>query len=199
MSDPFSRLCPLSARWPPHRRRGFNLIEASIVLCVVGLIIGGIWVAATAVTENRRTNETLQGILSTVANVQKTISMSDSETIGNSVSLLNMLISAGAFPSNWVSGAVYHPFNNIVSIRNYTPARFDFTLHAIPDSACIKIVPRLTGYATGSSLQLVQILSESFVSSFSSSTFPVTPAQAKSGCRNGLNLLVITYGYTRVN
>lgn len=33
-------------------RRGFNLIEAAIVLGVIGLVIGGIWVAASAVQLN---------------------------------------------------------------------------------------------------------------------------------------------------
>lgn len=37
------------------QRRGFNLIEAAVVLGVIGLVIGGIWVAAAAVrAENRR-------------------------------------------------------------------------------------------------------------------------------------------------
>lgn len=42
---------------PQTSRRGFNLVEATIVLGVVGLIIGGIWVAASAVTTTRRTEE----------------------------------------------------------------------------------------------------------------------------------------------
>lgn len=33
------------------RRRGFNLIEAAIVLGVIGLVIGGIWVAAAAIND----------------------------------------------------------------------------------------------------------------------------------------------------
>jgi len=34
-----------------HRKRGFNLVEAAIVLGIVGLVIGGIWVAASSVNE----------------------------------------------------------------------------------------------------------------------------------------------------
>ncbi len=34
-----------------HRRKGFNLVEAAIVLGVVGLVIGGIWVAANSINE----------------------------------------------------------------------------------------------------------------------------------------------------
>jgi hypothetical protein len=44
--------------------RGFNLIEAAIVLGVVGLVIGGIWVAASAVQENLRTKRMQEGITS---------------------------------------------------------------------------------------------------------------------------------------
>lgn len=39
----------------PRQNRGFNLVEAAIVLGVVGLVIGGIWIAASSVSrENKR-------------------------------------------------------------------------------------------------------------------------------------------------
>jgi type II secretory pathway pseudopilin PulG len=41
---------------PPPRKRGFSLIEAAIVLGVVGLVIGGIWVAAADVSDNIKAN-----------------------------------------------------------------------------------------------------------------------------------------------
>ncbi len=44
------------AQYRPCRRKGFNLVEAAIVLGVIGLVIGGIWVAASSVQrEIRRT------------------------------------------------------------------------------------------------------------------------------------------------
>lgn len=43
--------------------RGFNLIEAAIVLGVVGLVIGGIWVAAAAVQSNLREADASKGLL----------------------------------------------------------------------------------------------------------------------------------------
>jgi hypothetical protein len=42
-------------------QRGFNLIEAAIVLGVIGLVIGGIWVAAASVQRNNRRAE-IQGM-----------------------------------------------------------------------------------------------------------------------------------------
>ena len=43
----------------PHtlNSSGFNLIESAIVLGIVGLVIGGIWVAAESVTANNRRQE----------------------------------------------------------------------------------------------------------------------------------------------
>lgn len=40
-----------------ERPRGFNLIEAAIVLGVIGLVIGGIWVAASEVNKRNTANQ----------------------------------------------------------------------------------------------------------------------------------------------
>lgn len=52
-------------------RRGFNLIEAAIVLGVVGLVIGGIWAAAASVQSNMRISKTSAGVLTVVENAKK--------------------------------------------------------------------------------------------------------------------------------
>lgn len=52
------------------RQRGFNLIEIAIVLAVIGLIIGGIYTAAAAVTENNRRRNTQAQILTIVQNIR---------------------------------------------------------------------------------------------------------------------------------
>jgi type II secretory pathway pseudopilin PulG len=44
-------------------RRGFNLIEAAIVLGVIGLVIGGIWVAAQAVNRELRMKGAAEDVL----------------------------------------------------------------------------------------------------------------------------------------
>lgn len=45
------------------RKRGFSLIEAAIVLAVVGLVIGGIWVAAAKVNDSIKWRQTEEGWL----------------------------------------------------------------------------------------------------------------------------------------
>ncbi len=51
-----------------HARRGFSLIEAAIVLGVIGFVIGGIWVAAGAVMDRFKMSALMQGLVLTVKN-----------------------------------------------------------------------------------------------------------------------------------
>jgi hypothetical protein len=46
-----------------RRKRGFNLIEAAIVLGVVGLVIGGIWVAASSVSRTMGINQIVKDVM----------------------------------------------------------------------------------------------------------------------------------------
>lgn len=59
---------------------GFNLIEAAIVLGVVGLVIGGIWVAAASISHRLSVNKMLEFhsvILRVAASAQRTLSTED--------------------------------------------------------------------------------------------------------------------------
>lgn len=45
---------------PTHTsRHGFSLIEAAIVLGIVGLVIGGLWIATASVREAERTDRAI--------------------------------------------------------------------------------------------------------------------------------------------
>ncbi len=57
-------------------RKGFNLIEAAIVLAVVGAVIGGIWVAAATVSYNYQKQQFLQGFLTIQRLADKYLSQS---------------------------------------------------------------------------------------------------------------------------
>lgn len=54
-------------------RRGFSLVEAAIVLGVVGLVIGGIWVGASSVRSKLDENRFFDGLLHIITEVQKQI------------------------------------------------------------------------------------------------------------------------------
>lgn len=50
-------------------RSGFSLVEMGIVLGVVGLVIGGIWLAGSAYLSAHKVNETASGITDMLSNV----------------------------------------------------------------------------------------------------------------------------------
>jgi type II secretory pathway pseudopilin PulG len=63
MSHPTNRSC-----------RGFNLIEAAIVLGVIGLVIGGIWIAASSVQDRMAEAKLLAGFQRAIMNAQNYLS-----------------------------------------------------------------------------------------------------------------------------
>lgn len=52
------------------KKRGFSLIEISLVMAVIGLVIGGIIVAASSITETRKVNQSVEAIRTIVNNIK---------------------------------------------------------------------------------------------------------------------------------
>ena len=151
-------------------QRGFNLIEAAIVLGVVGLVIGGIWVAASAVMAKQRQSETTRGVLQAIEAVRKSWPAGASPgAAGSTPGLGNYnayAISAGIFPSNWVSGSTIHdPWGK--------PIMFDYgatgwggayanlwvlELSNVDQADCYNIVPALIeGMGRANSIQSIWV------------------------------------------
>jgi hypothetical protein len=195
------------------KHRGFNLIEAAIVLGVVGIVIGGIWVAAATVMEEWKVNRTVADIQLIVKNMQSLISIADAEAIGNSVSLNTTAMSAGVFPANWVpanwvsGGPLKNPFGGNATVWNWlSPPRFDLDLYSIPASACAKLVVKVSTMgalagSTGSgssdrpSLGKLEIVNSTW---WSTTTFPVSLATATAKCSE-TSWVYLSFGYTRPN
>lgn len=93
----------LSSQAIAHRqtkRRGFNLIESAIVLGVVGLVIGGIWVAASAVKHRRYEQKFLEGFLVLKDKAPKYLKQGDTCGVG-SLNWVNPEIFALLYPEQW--------------------------------------------------------------------------------------------------
>jgi type II secretory pathway pseudopilin PulG len=197
-----------------EQRRGFNLIEAAIVLGVVGIVLGAIWYAAASFYESYKVNKTVEGIFETSRNIQKLMSSSNAIALGNhdstGLDLTQELIPAGVFPENWVEGStVKHPFGGYVYIKQYisTP-RFDLYIRNITTHICMQLANRVTsmeaqakgtqrGYYVGTGLGRITI---NYGSGFFSA-FPVSLDAAKTLCdkpSNG-NWILFTFAYTRIN
>ena len=82
-----------------HRtRRGFNLIEAAIVLGVVGLVIGGIWIAYDQFSYHYQKQKFFQGFLTFQNNANKylTQTMPTGALVWTSPAIIDLI-----YPHEW--------------------------------------------------------------------------------------------------
>lgn len=139
-------------RLHPKSRKGFNLIEAAIVLGVVGVVIGGLWTAASSFYENKRINDTTEGVLSLCSSLTHMFPMSAAPSTGL-INLDNYDVMNDLIPSNWPKLAWGHasPLSS-TGVEFFQPG-LDYTylghsvagqimieLNNIPPSACQKLV-----------------------------------------------------------
>ena len=161
-------------------QRGFNLIEAAIVLGIVGLVIGGIWIASAAVQSNLRKAEGVEGLIQIVQNV-RSLFANQGPAVNNDITA--QLINARAIPADYVSGTVArNPWNGsvVVGLSGPGPAdKIDVTYSTMPRDVCVELTARNTGVAVAAGLTQIVIDDGSPVTV---TTFPYSPAQASTDC-----------------
>lgn len=143
-------------------KRAFSLIEAAIVLGVVGLVIGGIWVAAATVNDNLKYKDLLEGVTFMVDQIQSSIPSSTYDKgplVGGNLYIQNSAYSTlgigmGLVPAHWIKGSdIYTPYGGTSSIFADNKSHFTVRLSQIPRNACIKLVSAVAthpGHAGGS-------------------------------------------------
>ena len=186
-------------------RRGFSLVEAAIVLAVVGVVIGGIWVAAANFYENYKVNKTAEDLLLIVSNIQDLISSQDAQVIGNGITLVNFLSSAGKVPKGWplVGSYIENPYYGHTTIINQTSGLFPlfYVLFLnVPSAACEKIIVKVASFAAmarggANTLYVLEVNYPGFVKT----TFPITLNEAQTACNSGNNIIGFKFAYTRIN
>ncbi len=168
------------------RQRGFNLIEAAIVLGVVGLVIGGIWVAAAAVQENMRNGDASKGLIQIVQNVRN---LYYGQTPTATATITTDLISANAIPANFISNSTtaINPWNGSVAVRitgasaaAYDQIQIDYV--SVPKSSCIALTSQNTNISTGTGLASIIIDATTGGTDATITTFPLTPTTAAADC-----------------
>lgn len=138
--------------------KGFNLVEAAIVLGVVGLVIGGIWVAASAVRLELKTNQIFTGILATENIARPIITLNVVNTATSDVFTLTRSILAGkidGFSGNAVdlSGrdhAIGTPLGSgsyLILEADAAPGEqaFVVTMGTFPKSICLRLMNKFKG------------------------------------------------------
>ena len=136
------------ARSPAHcaptgrRKRGFSLIEAAIVLGVVGVIIGGIWVAASTVIESYKVNQAINAYELFNRNTKRFFPFASFPVTGQA-SITSTVIAARLLPDDFISTG--HPWGETWTAYIRSPDQIgelnlSFGMDNIPQGSCIKIV-----------------------------------------------------------
>lgn len=136
--------------------KGFNLIEAAIVLGIVGLVVGGIWVAATSVYANLRSKRATDELLAVAQNVRALYATSSSLGTLATVDMTTLLAQANAFPSDMLtqpagtttSANTANPWSGQVGVvagglANATT--FTIVFSNVPPAACVDFLMRNAG------------------------------------------------------
>ena len=132
-------------------KRGFSLIEAAIVLGVVGLVIGGIWIAASAVSDHSKVNSTLSGVVKACDKAASLFVRRMLPSGSYEQDILSAAIAVNAFPTDWVKGStVKSPIggNILMSILgpDYAPiagGAMPIYLTDVPQKYCRQLLPKI--------------------------------------------------------
>lgn len=201
-------------------RKGFNLIEAAIVLGVVGLIVGGIWSAASRFHERWKVNKFITDLSTIIRNTQDLISYQNSTAIGDNIWITKLLIDSKKFPNDWtIFGTTNDPkikspiSNKPFLVKNYTNPTPFFAIHFNASySNCVEIITRITALAANSGSRGNRVSGivrpnldgVGIAGVWNSSNFPISPNTAENGCSRAdtelpANYIYISFSPTRVN
>lgn len=101
-------------------RQAFTLTELAIVLGIIGLIIGGLWVATNTMRENQKIAMGTREIAAIVHNVRELYAERESVTQSGVQSEVSSLIqNSGAFPAEMIqstTGTVVNPWGGPVAL-----------------------------------------------------------------------------------
>ena len=188
-------------------KRGFSLVEAAIVLGVVGLVIGGIWVAASAVQENLKIERTLKTVslvsesarnLFPVWAINQRLPADDTGTY-----ITSEAIKSGIIPGDWIpsgSNQSKHPWggNFDVYLQRQAGTSMVNLMLSPPLSAasCIRLVMAVgNAYRDNNTLRYIGIAG---TPTTLLSTFPVSLSAATTACATSPLTYLAFYFVSRV-
>ena len=190
----------LATHSPARRRRGFNLVEAAIVLGVIGLVIGGIWAAASSLSESRKVSLAATGTLKAVDNIRKMFPGPQMYPINITQAMTNSMVYApliyeGVDGFDLSGTTPKSPFGDRYAAalrahftdptQNYIFVRF-FSLRY---SECIKVMSQI--WAIGS-----YFINYASVEG-TSITLPLTLASIETACNSSLSTRFVEFRFPR--
>lgn len=138
-----------------RKTRGFTLTEVAIVMGVVGLILGGIWIAAAAVYTNHRVNTAYTQVMKISQGIRALMATSTrfdctaAQTMCG-VNITTHMKKAGVIPKDMWSpnseAILKNPWGtNARVISTDSGAGFFIEFNKLPQDGCIQLVSKVAG------------------------------------------------------
>lgn len=178
-------------------RNGFSLTELSLVLGVIGILLGAIWVAAGTVQRSNRVND---GVVEVQTIAQNVLAIWQGRQFPQAVgaALNQAMFNAGAIPREDITDPVAAPpvLSNPwsrsglqLSVGAASQRILHIQLQNVPMDACINLLIRVTSCQAGQGGCPVTVYTNNGANNL---TFPnvatgwqiMTPAQAQVLCAN---------------
>ncbi len=163
--------------------RGFNLIEAAIVLGVIGLVLGGIWISANAL-RTRMQMADIQSMVVTARAGAQNLFRSQCLSASNLTDTLHLagLVPASSYDAGnvavslpWTGSYMQYLTGGGVSCTE----EFWVDMYNLPVSPCIELVSRISSAVPPGDLLDIEVTGSGTTNL---TTFPVSPAAATAAC-----------------
>lgn len=183
-----------------------SLLEATIVLGIVGLVTGAIWVAVATARQNSQAQALEQQTTEVVRNIRSFFSSRILPSTAGDLTTYDdgYMRSKNIFPLSTCNGSCLSAIN-LVRAKNSYGGAFTFgsaaTSYQLPANGglpvansflishiinsrqgCMTFVPWISASSNISGLTRIDVYSTSVASAVSFTTFPVTPDQAVTAC-----------------
>ena len=176
--------------------KGFSLIEAAIVLAVVGGVIGTIWVSAANMYESQKRTATLDIVILAVKKMQNILKNVPDGTYPHLYSFDNVAVGMGALPSNLTT-----PYGRIY-IQSYGydgENDFRIGLHSVSKGACYRIIKYFSENAKTTNLSYIGITDADTGSGSSiilgTGTFPISEEVLQDKCGQCGGLITLAFNW----
>lgn len=170
-----------------HHKRGFSLVEAAIVLAVVGLVVAGTWVAAATTIENNKRNTTLEIITTAVYEIRRSLNR---VYFSDEYDLTDFSASIGAIPSNKKS-----PYGDLfIRAELNQGGDFKILLYKLGPKTCVFLFNKIANSdaVSKSGLMRIGILSGG---GYYRTSFPVPMSEIEAKCSVSEGNIYFQYKY----
>jgi prepilin-type N-terminal cleavage/methylation domain-containing protein len=202
------------------KRRGFTLTEIAIVLGIIGLILGAIWVAASAVYSNFRISTAQRQLVQIAQAVRVLYATAGSVdagadiTMGTPPAATNPYYMANIFPGDMVvltgtgtaaKANLSDPWGGSVGLKQSAadPAAFYINYGNVAINACISLATTLSGQGINATLNNIGVAAGSATAPGTgageattwpaATAFPITPTVAAGKCVNVSNVMTFSF------